>query len=152
MEADCCQFVHRYHNCQIHGNFIHAPPQQLHNMSLPWPFSAWGIDVIGAIHLATSNGHRYILVAIDYFTMWVEATSYKTVTAAATKKFIKNNIIAKYGVPHAIISDNGTNFIAKRVEKYLHSYKVKHHRSSPYRPQINRAVESANKNLVKILK
>ena len=112
-------------------------------MSAPWPFSTWGIDVVGAVHLAASNGHRYILVAIDYFTKWVEAASYKTVRA---------DIIAKYGVLHAIISDNGTNFIAKRLEEYLHSYKVKHHRSSPYRPQMNGAVESANKNLVKILK
>ena len=81
-------------------------------MSSPWPFSTWGIDVIGAVHPAASNGHRYILVAIDYFTKWVEAASYKIVTAVATEKFIRNNIIAWYGVPHAIISNNGTNFIA----------------------------------------
>ena len=121
-------------------------------MSSTWPFSTWGIDVIGAIHPAASNGHRYILVAINYFTKWVEAASYKTVTATATEKFIRNNIIARYGVPHVIISDNGMNFIAKRIEEYLHSYKIKHHRSSPYWPQINGTVESANKNLVKILK
>ena len=91
-------------------------------------------------------------MAIDYFTKWVEAASYKTVTTVATKKFIRNNIIARYGVPHVLISDKGTNFIAKRIEEYLHSFKIKHYRSSPYRPQMNGAVESANKNLVKILK
>ena len=82
----------------------------------------------------------------------MEAASYKTVTAAAMEKFIRNSIIARYGVPHALISDNGTNFIAKRIEEYLQSFKIKNHRSSPYRPQLNGAVESANKNLVKILK
>ena len=71
MEADCCRFVRKCHNCQIHSNFIRAPPRQLHNMSLPWSFSTWGIDVIGAIHPAASNGHRFILVVIDYFTKWV---------------------------------------------------------------------------------
>ena len=91
-------------------------------MSSPWPFSTWGIDVIGAIHPAATNGRRYILVAIDYFTKWVEAASYKTVTTATMEKFIRNNIIAWYGVPHAIISDNGTNFIAKRIEDYIQSY------------------------------
>ena len=119
MEADCCRFVCRCYNCQVHGNFIRVPTQELHNMSLLWPFSTWGIDVIGAIHPAASNGHRYILVAIDYFTKWVEAASYKIVTAVATEKFIRNNIIARYGVPYALISDNGTNFIAKRIEDYL---------------------------------
>jgi hypothetical protein len=119
MEADCCRFVRRCHNCQIHGNFIKAPPHQLHNMSSPWPFSTWGIDVIGTIHPAASNGHRFILVAIDYFTKWVEATSYKAVIAVVTERFIRNNIVARYGVPHAIIFDNGSNFIAKRIEEYL---------------------------------
>ena len=103
-------------------------------MSSPWPFSTWGIDVIGAIHPPTSNGHRYILVAIDYFTKWVEVASYKTVTTVAIEKFIRNNIIARYRVPHALIFDNGTNFIAKRIEDYLQSFNIKHHRSLPYWP------------------
>lgn len=49
-------------------------------MSSPWPFAAWGMDVIGPIEPAASNGHRFILVAIDYFTKWVEVASYKAVT------------------------------------------------------------------------
>jgi hypothetical protein len=92
------------------------------------------------------------MVAIDYFTKWVEAASYNTITAAVTERFIRNNIITRYGVPHELISDNGKNFIAKRVEDYLQQFKIQHHRSSPYRPQMNGAVESANKNLIKILK
>jgi hypothetical protein len=131
---------------------MHAPPKELYNMASPWPFSTWGIDVIGEIHPAASNGHRYIMVAIDYFTKWVEAASYSTVSAAATEKFIRNNIITRYGIPHEIITDNGKNFVAQRIEEYLAQYKIKHHRSSPYRPQMNGAVEAANKNLIKILK
>ena len=94
----------------------------------------WRIDVIDAIHPAASNVHHFILVVIDYFTKWVEAASYKTITAATTEKFIKNNLIARYGVPHTLISDNGSNFIAKRIEDYLQSFNIKHHRSSSYRP------------------
>ena len=110
------------------------------------------MNVIGAIHPAASNGHRFILVVIDYFTKWVEAASYKAVTAVVTEKFIRNNIVTRYGVPHAVIYDNGPNFIAKRIEEYLQKHQIKHHRSSPYRPQMNGAVESANKNIVKIVK
>ena len=98
---------------------MHTPPQELHSMSSPWPFSTWGMDVIGVIHPAASNGHRFILVAIDYFTKWVEAASYKAVIAAVTEKFVRNNIVTRYRVPHAIISDNGSNFNAKRIEEYL---------------------------------
>ena len=68
-------------------------------------------------------------------TKWVEAASYKAVTATAIKKFIRNNIVARYGVPHSLISDNGANFTAKRIEEYLQNLKIKHHRSSPYPPK-----------------
>jgi len=44
----------------------------LHTMASPWPFSTWGIDFIGKIHPKASNGHEFILVAIDYFTKWVD--------------------------------------------------------------------------------
>ena len=53
------------------------PPMPLHTMTSPWPFSTWRIDIIGKIHPIATNGHEFILVAIDYFTKWVEAASYK---------------------------------------------------------------------------
>ena len=42
--------------------------------------SAWGMDVIGPMILKASNGHEYILVAIYYFTKWVETASYNSIT------------------------------------------------------------------------
>ncbi|RVW21994.1 hypothetical protein CK203_109813 [Vitis vinifera] len=68
METDCCQFVQRCPECQIHGDLIHVPPSELHALTSPWPFSVWGIDIIGKISPKSSNGHEFILVAIDYFT------------------------------------------------------------------------------------
>jgi hypothetical protein len=56
-----------------------------------WPFAMRGMDVIGKIKLKASNGHWFILVAIDYFTKWVEATSYAT--QKVVKRFIEKNII-----------------------------------------------------------
>ena len=60
----------------MHGDFIHVPPSELHALTSPWPFSVWGIDIIRKISPKYSSGHKYILVVIDYFTKWVEATSY----------------------------------------------------------------------------
>ncbi|KAA0051510.1 Gypsy retrotransposon integrase-like protein 1 [Cucumis melo var. makuwa] len=54
-----------------------------------WPFSMWGLDVIGTIEPKASKGHRFILVDIDYFTKWVEVVSYKSVTNQAVVKFIR---------------------------------------------------------------
>ena len=68
MENDCIQTVRQCHQCQIHGNLNHLPPTMLNSLSSPWPFAAWGIDIIGDIRLNASNGHKYIVVAIDYFS------------------------------------------------------------------------------------
>ncbi|PHT57743.1 hypothetical protein CQW23_00106 [Capsicum baccatum] len=68
MERDSIRFVLKSHQCQVHGDLIHSPPAELHAMSTSWSFVAWGMDVIGPIKPKTSNGHRFILVAIDYFT------------------------------------------------------------------------------------
>ena len=54
--------------------------------------------------------HKYILVAIDYFSKWVEAASCSMLKAKHMAWFIENNIICRYGVPQAIISINGSHF------------------------------------------
>ena len=119
-------------------------------MTSPWPFSVWGIDIIGKIHPPSSSGDKFILVAIDYFTKWVEAAAYKTLTAVQVSKFIKQNIIYRYGVPSAMVSDNGKQFEGKAKE-LLEQYNIKVHKSTTYRPQTNGAVEAANKTIKKIL-
>ena len=63
MEKNCCQFVQRCPECQMHGDLIHMPLSKLQALTFPW-----GIDIIGKISPKSSNGHEYILVAIDYFT------------------------------------------------------------------------------------
>ena len=151
MEADCATHVRKCHKCQIHGDLKHMPPVSLHCLASPWPFSTWGIDIIGKIHPRASNGHEYILVAVDYFTKWVEAASYKVLNSKKVSQFIQTNIICRYGVPFEVISDNGSHF-QDAVAKLFREYNIKHHKSSPYRPQTNGAVEAANKTIGKILK
>jgi len=58
--------------CQTFVDNVNAPPVPLNVLAAPFLFSMWGIDMIGAIEPKASNGHRFILVAIDYFTKWVE--------------------------------------------------------------------------------
>nr|CAN74143.1 hypothetical protein VITISV_009412 [Vitis vinifera] len=73
----------------------------------------WGINIIGKISLKSSNSHEFILVAIDYFTKWLEATSYARLTSAGVASFIRSHIICRYGVPHELISDRGVHFRAE---------------------------------------
>ena len=113
MEIDCCQFVQRCPECQIHGDLIHVPPLELHALTSPWPFLVWGIDIIGKISPKSSNGHECILVAIDYFTKWVEVASHARLTSVGVDSFIRSHIICHYGVPRELISYRGVHFIAE---------------------------------------
>ena len=132
METDCFQFVQRCPKCQMHENLIHIPHSELHTLTLPWPFSVWGIDIIGEILSKCSNCHEFILVAIDYFTKWEEVASYARLTSARVASFIRSHIICRYGVPHELISDRGVHFGAE-VDTLLQRYGIQHHRSSAYR-------------------
>jgi len=101
--------------------------------------------------LKASNGHEYILMAIDFFTKWVEATSNKSVTQAVVARFLKQNIICCCGIPRELITDNEKNLNGKMIEQLCQQFKIEHQNLVPYRPQMNGMVEMAKKNLKKIL-
>ena len=122
----------------------------LNSLSSLLSFVAWSIDIIGEIRPNALNGHKYIVVAIDYFSRWIESESFGTLKAKQMAKFKEKSLIYRYGVPHHIVTDNGVQFQAETVE-WLQRYDIKHHKSSPYRPQANRVVEAANKNVKRIL-
>ncbi|RVX22960.1 Transposon Ty3-G Gag-Pol polyprotein [Vitis vinifera] len=109
----------------------------------------WGIDVIGKISPKSSSGHEFILVAIDYFTKWVEAASYARLMSSGVASFIILHIICRYRVPHELISDRGVHFRAE-VDTLVQRYGIRHHRSSAYKPQTNGGIEATNKNIKRI--
>ena len=143
MENDCYMFFQKCNKCQVNGDLIRVP-HELNDMSSPWPFVAWGMDVIGPIETAASNGHRFILVAIDYFTKWVEAASYKSVTKKVVDDFVRNNLIYRFRVPESIITDNGANLNSHLMRYICDQFKITHQNSTTYRPQMNGAVEASN--------
>src|ERR1051325_5999221 len=82
--------------------------------------------MIREIKPTASNGHRFILVAIDYFTMWVEAASFASVTKNVVARFIKHNLICRYDTPERIITDNGSNLNNKMITELCTQFKIKH--------------------------
>ncbi|PKI73415.1 hypothetical protein CRG98_006185 [Punica granatum] len=109
------------------------------------------MDVIGPINPKASDGHLFILVAIDYFTKWIEAITLASVTAKVVAHFLKRDVIARYGVPATIITNNAKKLNNKIIDKLCAQFKIQHRNSTPYRPQMNGAVEAANKNIKKII-
>ena len=90
-------------------------------------------------------------MAIDYFTKWVEAASYASVTKSVVARLIKREIICRYGFSKRIISDNGLNLNNDMVTEVCTKFKIKHHNSVPYRSKMNGAVKATNKNVKKII-
>ena len=99
METDYVDYVNSFHDCQTYANLNYVLLSELYSMTSPWPFSVWGIFVIGRITPKASNGHEYILVAIDYFTKCVEVASYSVLKAKHVPRFLENNIICWFEVP-----------------------------------------------------
>ncbi|XP_070036431.1 uncharacterized protein [Nicotiana tomentosiformis] len=108
--------------------------------------------VMSEVYSGASNGHRFILVAIDYFTKWVEAVTFKAVTKKEVVDFVHSNIICRFNIPKTIITNNAANLNSHLMKEVLERFKIVHRHSTPYRPKANGAVEAANKNIKKILR
>ncbi|XP_070015629.1 uncharacterized protein [Nicotiana sylvestris] len=102
-------------------------------------FDVWGIDFMGPF--VGSYGNKYILVAVDYVSKWVEAVALPTNDAKVVVGFLKKNIFTRFGTPRAIISDGGTHFYNRAFEKLLIKYDVRHKVATPYHPQTSGQVE-----------
>ena len=99
------------------------------------PFEEWGIDFVGPISLAAINSQaRYIIVATDYFTKWVEARATHKVDARSTAKFLYEQVISCYGCPLELISDRGAHFLNEVIASLMTEFMIIHRKSSAYYP------------------
>ncbi|GJS96216.1 reverse transcriptase domain-containing protein [Tanacetum coccineum] len=98
----------------------------------------------------SSRGNKYILVAVDYLSKWVEAKALPTNDARVVVKFLKS-LFARFGTPRAIISDRGTHFCNDQFAKVMSKYEVTHRLATAYHPQMSGQVEVSNRGLKRIL-
>ncbi|GJW87131.1 reverse transcriptase domain-containing protein [Tanacetum coccineum] len=116
------------------------------------------VDILTACHNRPTEGHhganyttkKYILVAVDYLSKWVEAKALPTNDARVVVKFLKS-LFARFGTPRAIISDRGTHFCNDQFAKVMLKYGVTHRLSTAYHPQTSGQVEVSNRGLKRIL-
>jgi transposase InsO family protein len=123
----------------------------LHPIIKPWPFRGWGLDFIGQIHPLSSKGHRFMLVAMDYFIKWTETVPLKNMTHKEVIEFIAEHIICRFGIPQTLTSQ-GTSFVSKKMREFAELYKIKLLNSSPYYAQTSGQAKSNNKTLIKLIK
>jgi hypothetical protein len=108
MLEDCFEYYKGCQNCQKFGNIQRVPTSALNPIIKPWPFRAWGIDLIGQINPPSSKGPKFVLLAIDYLTKWVKAIPLKKVTSENMVEFVNEHIIYRFRIPQTITTAQGT--------------------------------------------
>ncbi|KAL5558871.1 hypothetical protein UlMin_035082 [Ulmus minor] len=146
---DAYNFVDKCDRCQRVGNISRKNEMPLTNILVIELFDVWGIDFMGPFPPSFSN--KFILVAVDYVSKWVEAVALPTNDSRVVIRFLKKNIFARFGTPRAIISDGGSHFCNKQFDALLSKYGVTHRVATPYHPQTSGQVEVSNRELKRIL-
>jgi hypothetical protein len=118
----------------------------------PWPFRGWGLDFIGEVHPSSLKGHRFVLVATEYFTKWTEAILLRNMTHHEVINFMQEHIVHRFGMPQTLTTDQGSSFMSKQFKEFTGSLKIALLNSSPYYPQANEEAELSNKVLIKLIK
>ncbi|GJW13722.1 reverse transcriptase domain-containing protein, partial [Tanacetum coccineum] len=145
---DAFEFVKSCDACQRQGKISQRDEMPQNAIQVCEIFDVWGIDFMGPF--PSSRGNKYILVAVDYLSKWVEAKALPTNDARVVVKFLKS-LFSRFGAPRAIISDRGTHFCNDKFARVMSKYGVTHRLSTPYHPQTSGQVEVTNRGLKRIL-
>src|SRR5436305_4079453 len=148
MYEDTKEYVKFCNNCQRRGQ--KGEKSYLNSIEVGEHFERIGIDFVGPLE-KTRRGNKYILVTTDYLTKWSEAKAMRDATATNVMKFIYEVIICRHGCSKIILSDRGTHFRNKLVEKLCEKFEIKHKLSAPYHSQTNGLVERFNCTLCESL-
>ncbi|WJZ96647.1 hypothetical protein VitviT2T_015311 [Vitis vinifera] len=124
MKKDATAYVKKCDKCQRHAPIPHVPSKTLKPISSPWPFAQWGMDIVGPLP-ATTAQKKFLLVATDYFSKWVEAEAY------------------------ASIKDKD---VTNTFRNFCSELNIRNSYSTPRYPQSNGQVEATNKTLITALK
>ena len=109
------------------------------------------VDIVGPLPWGKGQV-KFLLIAIDYFTKWVEAEALSTITKAKIQSFVWKNIICRFGIPRTIISDNGRQFDSQSFRDFCSNLGIKNQFSSIGHPQAKEQMKVTNRTLLKIIK
>ncbi|RVW55178.1 Uncharacterized protein K02A2.6 [Vitis vinifera] len=151
MKKDAAAYVQKCDKCQRYAPIPHIPSIALKSVSSPWPFAQWGMDIVGPLPAAPAQ-KKFLLVATDYFSKWVEAEAYASIKDKDVTKFVWKNIVCRYGIPQIIIADNGPQFDSIAFRNFCSELNIRNSYSTPRYPQSNGQAEATNKTLVNALK
>ena len=151
MLKDAINLVKKCRICQEHAKISRLPAEPLTSVTSPWPFQQWGLDILGPLPIDKGQC-KFIIVAVDYFTKWAEAEPLATITEQKIRNFVWRTIICRFGVPRALVSDNGKQFDNAKFRDFCAELGIKNYYSSPAHQQSNGQTEVTIRTLKAALK
>nr|GEU95127.1 reverse transcriptase domain-containing protein [Tanacetum cinerariifolium] len=106
----------------------------------------WGIDIAGPFPKGPGKV-KFLIVAMDYFTKWIEAKAVAIITDSQVKKFMWDNIVCRFGLPGEIVSDNGKQLSDNPFKDWCEKLNITQRFALVKHPQSNGLVERANQSL-----
>ncbi|XP_073136939.1 uncharacterized protein [Henckelia pumila] len=151
MKQDAIKLAKHCHACQEHANFHHQLTPILQPLESPLPFAQWGMDLVGIFPPATGQ-IKFMIVAVDFFTKWVEAEPLAKISERDVINFLWKNIICRFGIPQTLVSDNGTQFSGAKIKDWCKGLSIKQFFTSVGNPQANGQTEVTNWTILQHLK
>lgn len=149
MFRDIRRYVQKCNSCQRHKVSQQRPAGEMLTRIPEEPWATICADFVGPLP-RTKHGCTMLLVFFDKFSKWNELIPLRKATSESLVKAFRERIIARYGVPKVIITDNGTQFTSRIFRKCLKDYGVSQQFTAPYTPQEN-PTERANRTIKTII-
>jgi hypothetical protein len=131
--SDAADLVQKCENFQRCAKDQKQPSSLTQLIQPTWPLQRWGLDLLGPLPPAQGN-LKYVVVAAEYFSKWIEAKPLATITSATVQKFFWQNIVCRFGVPKAVTVDNGTQFDVETFKDFCNRIGTKIHFASVRHP------------------
>nr|GEZ93465.1 reverse transcriptase domain-containing protein [Tanacetum cinerariifolium] len=146
MHQDARDMIRMCNACQVYHPVPRNPQQPLTPIMAPWPFYKWRIDIAGPFPKGPGKV-KFFIVAIDYFTKWIEAKVMAKITGGQVKKFVWDNIVCCFGLLGEKVSNNGKQFSDNPFKDWCEKLNITQRFASVKHPQSNRVVERASRSL-----
>nr|GEU63513.1 hypothetical protein [Tanacetum cinerariifolium] len=151
MHKDAKKEVEKCDSCKIHALVPRLPKTLTTSIMAPWSFYQWGMDILGPL-LPVKGGAKFVIVAIDYFTKWIEATPLVKITGKEVIRFVMDNIVYRFRLPQIIVTDNGAQLVNDPFKSWCERFKIHQMNTAVAHPQANRLIERANMSLMEGIK
>ena len=148
---DTYKYCQTCHECQKTEELPKSVSTKLITTLSAEPFMKWGLVFVGPVKKTRHTGKRFILVATDYATKWVEARALRTNLAQKTTQFLYESILTRFKCSLHLVSDQGSHFLNGTIQVLTKHFLLRQTTSTIYYPQGNGQAESTNKVIVTML-